>query len=34
IEGNSLEIGGSRYTIGRSYINEAKDAILKNGDQD
>ena len=34
IEGNSLEIGGTRYTIGRSYINEAKEAILKNGDQD
>ncbi|UAB85760.1 response regulator transcription factor [Zunongwangia sp. SCSIO 43204] len=34
IEGNSLEIGGSRYTIGRSYINEAKEAILKNGDRD
>jgi len=34
IEGNSLEIGGSRYTIGRSYINEVKEAILKNGDQE
>ena len=29
IEGNSIEIGNVRYTIGRSYINEVKSAILK-----
>lgn len=28
VEGNSVEIGGIRYTIGRSYLNEAKDRIL------
>ncbi|WP_346883563.1 response regulator transcription factor [uncultured Algibacter sp.] len=30
IEGNSVEIAGLRYTIGRSYINEVKSIILKN----
>jgi len=30
IEGNSLECGGIRYTIGRSYLNEVKDRILNN----
>ena len=30
LEGNSLECGGNRYTIGRSYLNEVKDRILKN----
>ncbi|MFS4466739.1 LytR/AlgR family response regulator transcription factor [Maribacter sp. 2210JD10-5] len=29
VEGNSLEIGGIRYTIGRSYIEEVKKAILQ-----
>lgn len=29
LEGNSVEIGGKRYTIGRSYLNEAKSAILQ-----
>lgn len=28
IEGNSLEIGGIRYTIGRSYINDVKETLL------
>ena len=28
VEGNSVEIGGIRYTIGRSYLNEAKSRIL------
>ncbi|MGX1928538.1 LytR/AlgR family response regulator transcription factor [Flagellimonas sp. 2504JD4-2] len=28
IEGNSLEIDGIRYVIGRSYLNEAKSRIL------
>lgn len=28
IEGNSLEIGGIRYTIGRSYLSETKDRLL------
>mgnify|MGYP003640921666 FL=1 len=28
VEGNSVEIGGIRYTIGRSYLNEAKARIL------
>tara|TARA_R110002167_G_scaffold131142_2_gene314831 strand:- start:731 stop:1444 length:714 start_codon:yes stop_codon:yes gene_type:complete len=28
VEGNSVEIGGIRYTIGRSYLNEAKNRIL------
>jgi DNA-binding LytR/AlgR family response regulator len=28
IEGNSLEIDGIRYTIGRSYLTETKDRIL------
>ena len=31
IEGNSLEIGGIRYIIGRSYLNEAKSRILNDG---
>ncbi|WP_339629315.1 LytTR family DNA-binding domain-containing protein [uncultured Maribacter sp.] len=30
VEGNSVEIGGIRYTIGRSYLNEAKSRILNN----
>jgi DNA-binding LytR/AlgR family response regulator len=30
VEGNSVEVGGIRYTIGRSYLNEAKSAILPN----
>ena len=29
VEGNSIEIAGIRYTIGRSYINEVKSIILK-----
>lgn len=29
LEGNSVEIGGKRYTIGRSYLNEAKSIILQ-----
>jgi DNA-binding LytR/AlgR family response regulator len=29
VEGNSLEIGGIRYTIGRSYLNDVKSTILK-----
>lgn len=29
IEGNSLEIQGVRYTIGRSYLNDVKERILK-----
>ncbi len=28
IEGNSVEVDGIRYTIGRSYLNEAKSRIL------
>lgn len=28
VEGNSIEIGGTRYTIGRSYLNEVKSTIL------
>lgn len=28
VEGNSLEIAGIRYTIGRSYLSDAKDRIL------
>lgn len=28
IEGNSLEIGGIRYTIGRSYINVVRETLL------
>ena len=30
VEGNSLEIDNTRYTIGRSYINEVKAKILNN----
>jgi len=30
VEGNSVEIDNTRYTIGRSYINEAKAKILNN----
>ncbi|GAA3635057.1 LytR/AlgR family response regulator transcription factor [Flavivirga jejuensis] len=30
VEGNSVEIAGIRYTIGRSYLNEVKSIILKN----
>lgn len=29
VEGNSLEIQGERFTIGRSYINEVKSKILQ-----
>ena len=29
VEGNSIEIAGIRYTIGRSYINDVKTVILK-----
>lgn len=29
VEGNSVEVGGIRYTIGRSYLVEAKSRILK-----
>ena len=28
IEGNSVEVQGIRYTIGRSYLNEVKSKIL------
>ena len=28
VEGNSVEIGGNRYTIGRSYLNEVRETIL------
>ena len=31
IEGNSVEIGGLRYVIGRSYIDEVKSKILDSG---
>ncbi len=30
IEGNSLEIDNTRYTIGRSYLNDVKERILNN----
>ena len=30
VEGNSVEIDGKRYTIGRSYLNETKETILNN----
>lgn len=30
VEGNSVEIGGIRYTIGRSYLTDAKSRILNN----
>ncbi len=30
VEGNSVEVGGMRYTIGRSYLNDAKSRILPN----
>jgi len=30
VEGNSVEIGGIRYTIGRSYLANAKSRILNN----
>lgn len=30
VEGNSLEIGGIRYTIGRSYLSDVKSRILNN----
>lgn len=30
VEGNSVEVGGIRYTIGRSYLNEAKSRIIPN----
>ncbi|MGY0407107.1 MAG: LytR/AlgR family response regulator transcription factor [Polaribacter sp.] len=29
VEGNSVEIAGIRYTIGRSYVNDVKSIILK-----
>ncbi len=29
VEGNSIEIDGIRYTIGRTYIEEVKGKILK-----
>ena len=28
VEGNSLEVDGIRYTIGRSYVSEVKNRIL------
>lgn len=31
LEGNSIEIAGIRYTIGRSYLNDVKDTILNSG---
>ncbi len=30
VEGNSVEVGDLRYTIGRSYLNDAKSRILPN----
>lgn len=30
VEGNSVEVGGIRYTIGRSYLNDAKSRIIPN----
>ncbi len=30
VEGNSVEVGGIRYTIGRSYLNAAKSRIIPN----
>lgn len=33
VEGNSVEIGGIRYTIGRSYLAEAKSRILNNNEE-
>jgi two-component system LytT family response regulator len=30
VEGNSVEVGGLRYTIGRSYLNDTKSRILPN----
>ncbi|RXG18544.1 LytTR family two component transcriptional regulator [Leeuwenhoekiella aestuarii] len=30
VEGNSVEIANKRYTIGRNYLEDAKNAILKN----
>lgn len=30
VEGNSVEVGNTRYTIGRSYINDVKAKILNN----
>ncbi|HAE71248.1 MAG TPA: DNA-binding response regulator, partial [Flavobacteriaceae bacterium] len=29
VEGNSIEIQGERFTIGRSYITEVKSKILQ-----
>jgi len=29
LEGNSLEINGKRYVIGRSYLSQVKDIILE-----
>ena len=31
VEGNSIEIEGLRYVIGRSYIDEVKHKILNSG---
>ncbi|WP_281542164.1 LytR/AlgR family response regulator transcription factor [Maribacter aestuarii] len=33
VEGNSVEIGGIRYTIGRSYLNDAKSRILNTSNE-
>jgi DNA-binding LytR/AlgR family response regulator len=33
VEGNSVEIGGIRYTIGRSYLADAKSRILNDLDE-
>ena len=33
VEGNSVEIDGMRYTIGRSYIDDVKETILKSSNQ-
>ena len=33
VEGNSVEIGGIRYTIGRSYLTEAKSKILNTSEE-
>ncbi|WP_289061324.1 LytTR family DNA-binding domain-containing protein [uncultured Zobellia sp.] len=30
VEGNSVEVGGIRYTVGRSYLADAKSRILNN----
>ena len=33
VEGNSVEIDGMRYTIGRSYIDDVKETILNSSNQ-